>query len=84
MSQRETAYTNAGSLMLETELSVFDVLALSSGVDRLLPCAGQEMVAVQQQTALAKKNWFSFQRGTLNDLTFVKMWIHEQRAEQWW
>lgn len=40
MSQRETAYTNAGSLILETELSVFDVLALFSGVDRLLPCAG--------------------------------------------
>lgn len=53
MSQRETAFTNAGSLMLETELSVFAVLALSSGVDRLLPCAGQEMVAVQQQTALS-------------------------------
>lgn len=57
MSQRETAYTNAGSLMLETELSVFDVLALSSGVDRLLLCAGQKMVAVQQQTALPVQAW---------------------------
>lgn len=43
--------------MLETELSVFDVLALSSGVDRLLLCAGQKMVAVQQQTALPVQAW---------------------------